>query len=134
MNKKSRKNGSETSTFGVSARINHDSSKFYGSKLYSSNGGSKKKIKYIENEIADENINKIFSKSSENMQEIPDNSVHLMVTSPPYNVGKEYDEDMTLEEYRNFIKKVMGEVYRVLVPGGRACIVALDRTLLGAMI
>ena len=122
MNKKKRKNGSETSSFGVSSRINHDSSKFYDSKLYSSNGDSKKKIKYIENEIPGQIINKIFSKNSENMQEIPDNSVHLMVTSPPYNVGKEYDEDMTLEEYRNFIKNVMGEVYRVLVPGGRACI------------
>ena len=44
-----------------------------------------------------------------------------MVTSPPYNVGKAYDEDLTLPEYRAFIKRVMGEVYRVLVPGGRAC-------------
>jgi site-specific DNA-methyltransferase (adenine-specific) len=45
-----------------------------------------------------------------------------MVTSPPYNVGKEYDEDRTLDEYRAFLKRVMAEVYRVLVPGGRACI------------
>ena len=122
MDKKKRKNGTFTSKFGVSERVNHDSSKFYDSKLYSSNGDSKKKIKYIENEILDKNINRIFSKSSEKMQEIPDDSVHLMVTSPPYNVGKDYDEDMTLEEYRDFIKNVMREVYRVLVPGGRACI------------
>lgn len=45
-----------------------------------------------------------------------------MVTSPPYNVGKEYDDNLTLDEYRTFIKRVMSEVYRVLVPGGRACI------------
>ncbi len=56
------------------------------------------------------------------MTELPDNSVHLMVTSPPYNVGKEYDEDMSLEEYLDFLRRVWAEVYRVLVPGGRACI------------
>lgn len=31
-----------------------------------------------------------------------------MVTSPPYNVGKEYDEDFTLEEYLEFLLKVFG--------------------------
>jgi site-specific DNA-methyltransferase (adenine-specific) len=56
------------------------------------------------------------------MEELPDNSVHLMVTSPPYNVGKEYDENLTLNEYREFLKRVWSEVKRVLVPGGRACI------------
>jgi len=55
------------------------------------------------------------------LKELPDNSVHLMVTSPPYNVGKEYDEDLTLGEYLDFIEEVMREVYRVLVWGGRAC-------------
>jgi len=45
-----------------------------------------------------------------------------MVTSPPYNVGKEYDENLTLNEYRKFLKRVWGEVKRVLVPGGRVCI------------
>ena len=54
------------------------------------------------------------------MTELPDNSVYLMVTSPPYNVGKEYDEDLTLDEYLAFLKRVMGEIHRVLVPGGRA--------------
>ena len=56
------------------------------------------------------------------MADLPDSSVHLMVTSPPYNVGKEYDEDLTLEKYRKFLMRVWAEVYRVLVPGGRACI------------
>jgi len=37
-------------------------------------------------------------------------------------VGKEYDEDFTLEEYLSFLKMVWKEVHRVLVPGGRACI------------
>jgi site-specific DNA-methyltransferase (adenine-specific) len=45
-----------------------------------------------------------------------------MVTSPPYNVGKDYDENLSLEEYLSFLKRVWKETYRVLVPGGRACI------------
>jgi site-specific DNA-methyltransferase (adenine-specific) len=56
------------------------------------------------------------------MDEIPDSSIHLMVTSPPYNAAKEYDDDMTLEEYRSLLKAVFAEVYRKLVSGGRACI------------
>lgn len=56
------------------------------------------------------------------MSELPDYSVHLMVTSPPYNVRKEYDEDLTLEEYIDLLHVVFKETYRVLVTGGRACI------------
>jgi DNA modification methylase len=56
------------------------------------------------------------------MSEIPDYSIHLMVTSPPYNVKKEYDEDLSLSEYRALLKTVFKETYRVLVTGGRACI------------
>jgi site-specific DNA-methyltransferase (adenine-specific) len=56
------------------------------------------------------------------MGELPDSSIHLMVTSPPYNVGKEYDEDLTLGEYLEFLKRIWLEVKRLLVPGGRACI------------
>jgi len=67
-------------------------------------------------------LNSIFCKSSEQMDELPDNSVHLMVTSPPYNVGKEYDQDFSFSEYREFLRRVWQEVYRVLVPGGRICI------------
>ncbi len=36
--------------------------------------------------------------------------------------GKEYDQDATLEEYLEFLGRVWREVYRVLVPGGRACV------------
>jgi len=56
------------------------------------------------------------------MNELSNNSIHLIITSPPYNVGKEYDKDLTLEEYLNLIENVMKEVYRVLLDGGRACI------------
>ena len=56
------------------------------------------------------------------MSELPNNSIHLMITSPPYNVSKDYDENLSLEEYLHFLKDVFLETYRVLVRGGRACI------------
>ena len=116
-----RSEGTQTSAFGTPGRINHDSSKFYNSRMYEGmNQGEK--IKYEENQIAPENLNKIFCKSSEKMEELPNNSVHLMVTSPPYNVGKEYDKNLSLEQYTALLKRVFKEVYRVLVPGGRVCI------------
>ncbi len=116
-----RKNGTKTSAFGSPGRINHDSTPFYTSRLYE--GLPKEEpVKSLENPVPSEFLDKIFWKSSERMEELPDNSVHLMVTSPPYNVGKEYDENLTLNEYRAFLKRVWSEVKRVLVPGGRACI------------
>lgn len=56
------------------------------------------------------------------MDEIPDNSIHLMVTSPPYNVKKEYDDDLTLTDYMELLGSVLKETYNKLVTGGRACI------------
>lgn len=112
----------KTSSFGVSARLSHDSSEFYASKLYKEQNNKIKKLDYIENKINPSFINKILLKSSESMVELPNDSIHLMVTSPPYNVGKEYDKDLSLEEYRTLLKTVFKEVYRVLVHGGRACI------------
>ncbi len=116
-----RKRGTRTSSFGSPGRINHNSTLFYASKLYEGLP-KEEKAKYIENPVPSEFLDKIFCKSSEGMNELPDNSIHLMVTSPPYNVGKEYDEDLTLERYKEFLKRVWKEVYRVLVPGGRACV------------
>jgi len=116
-----KRTGTKTSAFGSPGRVNHDSTYFYASKLY--DGLPKEEITdYVENPIPPESLDKIFCRSSEKMEEIPDNSIHLMVTSPPYNVGKEYDEKLTLNEYREFLRKVWNEVKRVLVPGGRACI------------
>ncbi len=114
------RNGTKTSAFGSPGRFGHDSSQFYKSRLYEGLE-LESKVEYIEQSLPIESINRIFCKSAEKMEEIPDNSIHLMVTSPPYNVGKEYDDNLTLTEYRDLIKRVMKEVYRVLVPGGRVC-------------
>lgn len=116
-----KKIGTRTSSFGSPGRINHDSTPFYSSKLYEGLP-SENYEKYIENPVPHEFLDKIFCKTSEFMEELPDKSVHLMVTSPPYNVGKEYDKNLSLDEYRAFLKRVWSEVKRVLVPGGRACI------------
>ncbi len=121
MKNESNKKGTSTSSFGTPGRFGHDSSRFYNSRLY--NGIAKgERVKYVENKIDPGFLNRIFCKSSEQMEELPDNSVHLMITSPPYNVTKDYDEDLSLAEYCSFLKNVWKETYRVLVPGGRVCI------------
>ncbi len=120
MNRNRRSKGTQTSSFGTPGRFGHDSTKFYASRLYE--GLPKEsRPKYHENPLPPDAANRIFCKSAESMDDLPDHSIHLMVTSPPYNVGKEYDEDLTLDEYRAFLRRVMAEVYRVLVPGGRVC-------------
>jgi len=119
------KKGSKTSKFGTTSRVSHDSSDYYNSKLYSElsgaeNGNGSKPVP--DNPFPAEYENKIIQGTSENMQGIPDNSLHLMVTSPPYNVSKEYDEDLSLQEYLQMLGNVFTETYRVLVHGGRACV------------
>jgi len=111
----------ETSSFGTNGRINHNSEKFYDSKLYKELENKKIVDKTI-NEYPKELENKIICGTAENMSAIPSNSLHLMITSPPYNVSKEYDEDLSLKEYLQMLKNVFEETYRVLVNGGRACI------------
>jgi modification methylase len=107
-----------TKAFGVGKRENHDSSAFYARKICKI--PDRNQITHDEiNEISPENVNTVFVHSAENMSELPENSVALMVTSPPYNVGKDYDSDLTLDEYLEFLRKILTETHRVLVPGGR---------------
>jgi site-specific DNA-methyltransferase (adenine-specific) len=116
-----KREGTKTSSFGTPGRINHDSSKFYNSRLYEG-VNIDTSIEHKENPVSKSAIDKIYCKSSEVMSELPDYSVHLMITSPPYNVSKEYDQNLTLDEYRQLLKRVFTETYKKLVTGGRACI------------
>jgi DNA modification methylase len=114
--------GSKTSSFGTSPRINHDASPYYNSKLYAELPGADGALPLPDNPFPPELENRLILGSSERMAQIPDNSLHLMVTSPPYNVNKEYDQDLSLEEYLLLLQKVFSETFRVLVWGGRACV------------
>lgn len=69
--------------------------------------------------------NVIYTKDCRHMDEVPDGSVQLIVTSPPYNVGKPYDghqDNMELEEYLAFLEECWRECIRVLCRGGRLCV------------
>ena len=70
-------------------------------------------------------MNTIYCHSSEDMHHLPDGSVHLIVTSPPYNVGMGYenhDDDMPFDDYCSLLRRIWEECYRVLVDGGRICV------------
>lgn len=112
--------GSKTSSFGTTARISHDASPYYDSKLYA--GLPRESPPVPDTPFPEAWKNQIIEHSAEKMSELPDNCLHLMVTSPPYNVSKEYDDDLTLPAYLDMLRRVFAETYRVLVHGGRACI------------
>ncbi len=118
--KSKKRGGTKTSSFGVSKRESHDSSDFYSRKLYESRREDASTVQ--ENPIEESLLDTVQCVDSRDMSILPDESVHLMVTSPPYNVGKDYDLDLGLEEYRTLLRDVCREVYRKLVVGGRACV------------
>ncbi len=112
----------KTSSFGVSKRESHDSSNFYNRNLYNgliTHAFTEAEIKSVNVPEVGNWANKIYCDSSENMSQLPDNSIGLAFTSPPYNVGKDYDENINLDEYLGLIERVGKDVYRVLRPGGR---------------
>tara|TARA_B100000287_G_scaffold202090_1_gene190831 strand:- start:3084 stop:3989 length:906 start_codon:yes stop_codon:yes gene_type:complete len=109
-----------TSDFGISGRESHDSSKYYQSKI-NQNQINFRDVGELQ-EYPSEFINEIVCDDSRKLSFLPDNCVHLMITSPPYNACKEYDDDLSLNEYLGLLKDVFKETYRVLVPGGRAAI------------
>jgi len=120
--------GTRTYRFGSGRREAHDSTPFYSRRLYESREPPRPSPEDLrENPVPPELLDRLLvGDAREVLGRLPDRSVHLMVTSPPYNVGKEYDEDLTLGEYLDFIEEVMREVYRVLVWGGRVCFNVAD--------
>jgi site-specific DNA-methyltransferase (adenine-specific) len=105
----------------VSKRESHDATEFYNRKIYET-ADINEKVLETENPVPQDVLDKILRQDSRKMNNIPDRSIHLMVTSPPYNVGKEYDKDLSLDAYFNLLRQVFSETRRVLVSGGRACI------------
>ena len=105
-----------TSSFGVSKREGHDSSVYYGSKMYDDLVSQRDVGDTVEFPSELENV--VINGDSKSMP-LPDNCVHLVVTSPPYNASKAYDEDLSLTEYLSMLHDVFAECYRVLAPGGR---------------
>ena len=114
------KKRTQSSSFGVSNREGHDSSKYYNSRLYEN--VPKESDVGLPQAFPEDLKNQLICQDARNMSQIPSNSVHHMITSPPYNVSKEYDENLSLQEYLSLLREVFSEVYRVLVPGGRAVI------------
>ncbi|MGL4648985.1 MAG: DNA-methyltransferase, partial [Caldilineaceae bacterium] len=118
---------SRTRDFGAGSRISHDASSYYGSRLYEGLGsapaeGAAHADLPPELPLPEAAQNQIFLASAEQMTQLPARCVHLMVTSPPYNVTKQYDDDLSLDEYLGLLARVFGEVWRVLAEGGRACV------------
>lgn len=113
----------ETSSFGVGRRQSHDASKFYArfqAPIISDD----------ETVVVAPNIKEpcMFG-DARKMDEIPDGSVALVVTSPPYFAGKEYEENLGEDgvpasylEYLEMLHDVFAECARKLEPGGRIAV------------
>ncbi|HNT75097.1 MAG TPA: site-specific DNA-methyltransferase [Anaerolineae bacterium] len=52
---------------------------------------------------------------------IPDKTVSLVVTSPPYNLGKEYENRVSIGRYLDMQAQTLAELYRILRPDGSLC-------------
>jgi site-specific DNA-methyltransferase (adenine-specific) len=111
-----------TSSFGVGRREGHDASAFYA--------------RFVAPEISDDDTVKVAELErplivgdARDMRELPDNSVALVVTSPPYFVGKEYELALgeghvpaSYLDYLGMLRDVFAECARVLEPGGRIAV------------
>ncbi|HEX2381458.1 MAG TPA: site-specific DNA-methyltransferase [Acidimicrobiales bacterium] len=111
-----------TSTFGVSRRESHDASAFYERFT--------PPIVTADSEVAARReIDDIFCGDAARMDEVDDNSVALVVTSPPYFAGKEYETALgeghvpaTYAAYLAMLESVFAECVRTLEPGGRIAV------------
>ncbi len=59
--------------------------------------------------------------SLETLKGMPDGAAKLIITSPPYNIGKEYETQTKLEHYLDSLGPILHEVVRVLSPHGSLC-------------
>jgi len=111
-----------TARFGSSRRESHDASAFYdrfvAPELSSDTGVVRPK-----------RVDLIYKCDARDMRKVETNSVALIVTSPPYFAGKEYEESLgqngvpgTYFEYLTLLRDVFDECKRVLEPGGRIAV------------
>ena len=120
-----RRGGTATSSFGVSRREGHDASAFY--ERFSAPEISR------DSEIsAQARRNQLWVGDARDMDaygDVADNSVALVVTSPPYFAGKEYEETVgeghvpaSYKDYLQMLRDVFAECKRKLEPGGRIAV------------
>src|SRR5438046_1725233 len=57
----------------------------------------------------------------EGLHAVPDGAVQLIVTSPPYNIGKAYEDPTDLDSYFSALAPIVDELVRVLAPQGSLC-------------
>ncbi len=102
-------------------RESHDASDFYERSLYRDLFRTPAETTVVDSPVPAPGgwTDHIYCASSEAMTQLPDNGVALAFTSPPYNVGKDYEGDLSFDDYLALIGNVAREVYRVLRPGGR---------------
>ena len=116
------KRATSTSAFGVSKRESHDASGFYRRFTPPELSSDAEVAPYRA-------LDKLIVGDARRMDEIPDSSVALVVTSPPYFAGKEYEEALgeggvpaTYLEYLDLLRDVFRECARKLEPGGRIAV------------
>jgi len=112
-------------------RFTLDDLKEYENTLSNVTSDIKNKVEKINNLEINETFQKIIVGDSQNMAELEDNSVNLMITSPPYFDAKMYSREPIegdlgnihdVDEWFNEIGKVWKEIFRVLQPGRKAFI------------
>jgi len=118
-----RNNGTSTRSFGVGRRESHDASEFYGRFRPPEIDNSEDVVPF------DPPADPCVLGDSRHMDVLPNNSVALVVTSPPYFVGKEYELDIaeghvpsSYLEYQKLLEQVFAECLRKLEPGGRLAV------------
>ncbi|MBC2736541.1 MAG: ParB/RepB/Spo0J family partition protein [Desulfobacteraceae bacterium] len=77
-------------------------------------------------EFPEGDIPGVYFKDAKDMGELPDKSVHLIVTSPPFCIGMEFEKGISYAEHWENMQEVMAEASRVLVPGGIMAMVVGD--------
>lgn len=55
------------------------------------------------------------------IETIPDASIKLIITSPPYNLGKDYESQISIDDYLDIQASTIAKLYRILHPEGSIC-------------